>query len=136
MSFPNSQFQKLTRLGVAFGALAVAWFQVLGTSSGWPAWRGPAANGTSPDATPPTTWSETNHVRWKLALPGQGHASPIIVGDRVVVLVAAPFGDAQPAVHDSAPGVHDSVPVTHRHRYSVLAVSRAAGRVLWQTPVC
>ena len=56
-------------------------------------------------------------------------------GDRVIVLVAAPFGDAQPAVHDSAPGVHDSVPVTHRHRYSVLAVSRAAGRVLWQTPV-
>lgn len=133
--FLNSQFQKLTRLGVAFGALAGVGYQAFGATSVWPAWRGPAANGTSPDATPPLNWSETNHVRWKLPLAGQGHASPIIVGNRVIVLVAAPFGDAQPAVHDSAPGVHDSVPVTHRHRYSVLAVNRTDGRVQWQTKV-
>lgn len=132
---------KLPRLGtssrtlVLAVALAMAWLGRAAPASGWPAWRGPQANGTSPDATPPVAWSETNHVRWKRVLPGQGHASPIIMGDRVIVLVATPYGDAQPAVHDSAPGVHDSVPVTHRHRYAVLAVSRADGRILWQTTV-
>lgn len=135
MNLPGCQFQNPTRLGLTILALAAAWLPAAAASSGWPAWRGPRANGTSPDATPPVTWSETNHVRWKLPLPGQGHASPIVVGDQVIVLVAAPVGEAQPAVHDSAPGVHDSVPVTHRHRYSVLAVSRADGRVRWQTTV-
>lgn len=135
MSFPIPQFQSPTRLGLTALGLAAAWLHVAAASSGWPAWRGPRANGTSPDATPPVTWSETNHVRWKVPLPGQGHASPIVVGDQVIVLIAAPVGEAQPAVHDSAPGVHDSVPVTHRHRYSVLAVNRADGRVRWQTTV-
>lgn len=101
----------------------------------WPQWRGPLANGVAPFAEPPVTWSETNHVRWKVALPGRGHSSPIVTGDRVYVQVAAPMGEAQTPVLDAAPGVHDSVPVTHRHRYSVMALNRADGRILWQRTV-
>jgi len=41
------------------------------------------ANGVVPFANPLVEWSETNHVRWKLALPGKGHSSPIVFGDRV-----------------------------------------------------
>ena len=44
----------------------------------WPAWRGPAANGVSATANPPIDWSETKNVRWKVALPGHGTASPVI----------------------------------------------------------
>ncbi len=101
----------------------------------WPQWRGPLANGVSPQANPPVEWSERKNVRWKVELPGKGHSSPIVFGDRVYVMAAAPFGDAQKPVHDSAPGVHDSVPVTHRHQYMVLALSRADGRVLWKKVV-
>lgn len=32
-------------------------------SADWPAWRGPAFNGTAPDAAPPLKWSETEHVK-------------------------------------------------------------------------
>src|SRR5262245_9619285 len=98
----------------------------------WPQWRGPLANGVAPYANPPVEWSEKKNIRWKIALLGKGHSSPIVFGDRVFLLAAAPVGAAQKPVYDSAPGVHDSVPVTHRHQYIVLAVSRSDGRVLWK----
>ena len=101
----------------------------------WPQWRGPLANGVSPTARPPVHWSESNHVRWKLPLPGKGHSSPVVLGDRVIVMTAAPVGEAQKPVFDQAPGVHDSVPVTHRHEYAVASVSRKDGRVVWKTVV-
>lgn len=101
----------------------------------WPQWRGPLANGYSPTAQPPVRWSETQNVRWKIPIPGRGHASPILFGDAVLVLTAIPVGDPQPPVFDQAPGVHDSVPVTQRHQYAVLAVSRKEGRILWRTNV-
>src|SRR5688572_15786695 len=98
----------------------------------WPQWRGPLANGVAPLANPPVHWSETNNVRWKIPLPGKGHSSPIVFGDSVYVLAAAPVGEAQKAVYDDAPGVHDSVPVTHRHQFMVFAVSRRNGSILWK----
>jgi outer membrane protein assembly factor BamB len=99
----------------------------------WPQWRGPLANGVAPFADPPVRWSEKENVRWKVALPGKGHSSPIVYGDAVFVLAAAEVGEAQKPVFDSAPGVHDSVPVTYRHQYAAMALARADGRVLWRT---
>jgi len=101
----------------------------------WPQWRGPLSSGVSLTAQPPLTWSESKNVRWKLPLPGQGHSSPIVSGDRVYLLLATPFGEARPPVFDTAPGTHDSVPVTHQHRYSVAAIHRHDGRLLWQKTV-
>jgi outer membrane protein assembly factor BamB len=97
----------------------------------WPQWRGPLANGVAPRANPLVHWSETNNIRWKTALPGKGHSSPIVFGDSVYVLSAVPVGEAQKPVYDDAPGVHDSVPVTHRHQFVALAVSRRDGSVSW-----
>ena len=101
----------------------------------WSQWRGPLANGVSPHANPPIEWSEKKNVRWKVALPGKGHSSPIIFGDAIYLLAATPVGDAKTPVHDSAPGVHDSVPVTHTHQYVVLALSRKDGQTLWKKVV-
>ena len=97
----------------------------------WPQWRGPLANGVAPTANPPVHWSETNHIRWKLAIPGKGHSTPILFGDRVFLTAAVPVGPAQKPVYDNAPGTHDSVPVTHRHQFIVLAVNRRDGKVVW-----
>src|SRR5262245_64310674 len=89
----------------------------------WPQWRGPSANGVAQRANPPIHWSETNNVRWKVAVPGKGHSSPIVLGESVYVLTAAPVGQAQKPVYDDAPGVHDSVPVTHPHQFLALAIN-------------
>lgn len=54
----------------------------------WPHWRGPLANGVAPHANPPLEWSESHNVRWKVAVPGRGTATPIILGDRIFLLTA------------------------------------------------
>jgi outer membrane protein assembly factor BamB len=101
----------------------------------WGQWRGPLANGTAPQANPPLEWSENRNLRWKLALPGKGHSTPVIWGDRVFVTAAVPFGTSMKPVYDNAPGTHDNVPVTQHHRFMVLAVSRKDGKILWQKSV-
>lgn len=101
----------------------------------WPQWRGPLANGVAPFAEPPVEWSEKKNVRWKVEIPGRGHSSPIVFGDQVYVLAAAPVGPEQKPVFDSAPGVHDSVPVTRTNQYLLLALRRSDGRVLRKTAV-
>lgn len=55
----------------------------------WPQFRGQASNSVSRDAQPPADWSETKNVTWKVELPGRGPASPIIVGDRVIVTASS-----------------------------------------------
>ena len=101
----------------------------------WPHWRGPLASGVAPRANPPVEWSEKQNIRWKVELPGKGHSSPIVFGDRVYVTAATPVGAEQKPVFDSAPGVHDSVPVTRTNQYLVMALNRSDGRVMWKKVV-
>src|SRR5262245_39650970 len=54
----------------------------------WHQWRGPLATGVAPKGNPPTEWSTTKNVKWKVAIPGRGSASPIVWGDRIFVLTA------------------------------------------------
>jgi outer membrane protein assembly factor BamB len=101
----------------------------------WPQWRGPLGTGAAPDAHPPLEWSETKNIRWKTALPGKGHSTPIVWGDRIFLTTALPYGDAVKPRIPSRPGAHDNLSMTHHHEYVVLAVSRKTGKVLWQQAV-
>ena len=49
----------------------------------WPQWRGPGGRGVAPDAAYPTDWAPDRNVAWKAAVPGRGHSSPVVWGDRV-----------------------------------------------------
>jgi outer membrane protein assembly factor BamB len=51
----------------------------------WPGWRGPRGDGTSAETGLPVHWSPTGNVAWKTPLPGIGHSSPVVWGDRVFV---------------------------------------------------
>lgn len=101
--------------------------------SDWPQWRGPLATGVAPHADPPVTWSESKNVRFKAALEGSGHGSPIVVGGLVLVTAAVPFGPQLPAVPDDAPGAHDNAPLTRRQEFIATAFDRADGKVRWRT---
>ena len=93
----------------------------------WPWWRGPLGNGVSPDGDPPVRWSEKQNVRFKLALDGDGLATPVVWGDRIFVLSARSVdtGKGAPA---TAP---DGVPLA-KQRYLVTAYDRHDGSVEWQ----
>lgn len=96
----------------------------------WPEWRGPLATGFAPHADPPVEWNETKNVAWKTRLPGVGHSSPIVWGNRVFVTTAVPVGEAMEPRFSGAPGAHDNVPVTHRHEFRFVAVDRADGTIV------
>jgi outer membrane protein assembly factor BamB len=107
----------------------------------WPTWRGPTGNGVSPDGTPPLHWGESENVRWKVALPGLGSASPIVWGDRIYVLSASPADPAALAAqHDAARKAREggerpprATPI--EHSFIVSALSRQDGSVVWQRTV-
>jgi outer membrane protein assembly factor BamB len=83
------------------------------TESDWPWWRGPDRNGVARGPAPPTAWSESDHVLWKVDLPGRGHASPIVVGDRVYISTA-----------DEAEQTHE-----------LLALDRETGKQIWRSEI-
>lgn len=101
----------------------------------WAQWRGPLATGVAPVGDPPTTWSETSNVRWKVDLPGRGLSTPIVWGDRVFITTSVPHGEevAPPGGH--AHGAHDNLSPRRRHRFVVMAFDRENGTLLWERTV-
>jgi outer membrane protein assembly factor BamB len=49
----------------------------------WPGWRGPRGDGTSAEKGFPLRWSPTEGILWKVPIPGSGHSSPIVWGERI-----------------------------------------------------
>lgn len=113
-------------------ALAYSATHANDTDSNWPSWRGPQNTGVAPQADPPVEWHEEKNVRWKTAIPGRGHSSPVVWNDFVFVTSAIPYGPESAPVPVTAPGAHDNVDVTQRHRFVVICLSRATGDILWQ----
>jgi len=122
-------------LGVLSCGLLLGIVEARAAEENWPQWRGPYGTGAASNADPPVEWSEAKNVRWKVAVPGKGHSTPIVWGDRIFLTTAVPFGESLPPKYSTAPGTHDGVPVTQRHEFVVLAVNRRDGKVLWQKTV-
>ena len=101
----------------------------------WPQWRGPLGTGVAPQGDPPIQWSEDKNIRWKIAIPGQGHATPIIWGPHVFITTAVPIGGPMPDQRGHAPGAHDNVPAAYRLEFMVLAVNRSDGGIARQHSV-
>jgi outer membrane protein assembly factor BamB len=115
----------------------------------WPQWRGPFVNGMARgDA--PTTWSDSSNIKWKVDIPGRGHSTPIIWGDRIFITTATPTGKpaATPAAAPASSGNQQpstDAPQPRRgrgpggdagpqveHKFEVLCLDRKTGKVLWQ----
>ena len=60
---------------------------VLADDPQWPRLRGPNGAGLADAAGIPVQWTEADY-RWKVTLPGGGHSSPVVWGDRVFVTCA------------------------------------------------
>ncbi len=85
------------------------------TATDWPQFRGPGGLGIGMDDDVPLTWGPTQNLVWKVALPGKGASSPVVVGERVFVTCYS--------------GTLDTV------RRELLCMSRADGSLLWKRVV-
>ena len=64
----------------------------------WPQFRGPGGQGHATARGLPLTWSETENVAWKVAIPGKAWSSPVIRGDRLWLTTATDEGRSLRAI--------------------------------------
>jgi outer membrane protein assembly factor BamB len=76
-------------LAVSLAALffPASGLMVLGDDE-WPQFRGPGGQGHTEMTGLPLTWSESENVKWKTDIAGEGHSSPVISGDQVWLTTA------------------------------------------------
>ena len=101
----------------------------------WPQLRGPLATGVSPMGNPPSEWSETKNVRWKIEVPGVGSSTPVVWNDKVFLLTAIATDQKVDTVPDPAdqPMRPFGIKFPNRiHQFVVLCLDRATGKTLWQ----
>ena len=96
------------RILILGGLLAAVAAQAAGDDV-WPRLRGPNGGGISQADTVPIQWT-TNDYNWTMKLPGVGHSSPVVWGNRLFVTCG-----------DSATG-----------KRIILCLEAATGRTRWQ----
>ena len=90
----------------------------------WPQWRGPLQTGEAPLGDPPVRWDERTHIRWRAAIPGRGHATPVVWGGRIFVQTALPVGGGG--------GWRQGLGSEGPYRFDLLCLNRADGNILWR----
>ena len=108
--------------------------------SNWPQWRGPDGQGISTETGLPTEWSDAKNVKWKTAIAGRGHSSPIVWG-RKIFLTTALDGEIIPGrtpgvthkMSDGSVFVHpDAVGADRKHTFKVVCLDRDSGKIIWE----
>ncbi|MGA2593325.1 MAG: PQQ-binding-like beta-propeller repeat protein, partial [Bryobacteraceae bacterium] len=82
---------------------------------------------------PPIEWNVESgkNILWKTAIPGLGHSSPVIWGDRIFITSAVPatgesslkvglYGDIAPVKGEPA------------QSFNVYCLDRKTGKILWE----
>jgi outer membrane protein assembly factor BamB len=106
----------------------------------WPQWRGPNSDGVAPGEAP-LHWSDTEHIKWKAEVPGRGHSSPVIWGDKIFVTTAVATGALPPPAPEATQPAN--APPQHRRSFGgssgpqpeqklmLLCFDRRTGKLLW-----
>jgi len=103
----------------------------------WPQWRGTEGTGVSTETNLPGEWSASKNLRWKTPLPGSGHSSPIVWGNRVFVtaeIEGEVVAGAQAVKHmiDGQEFKHpDAIAADLKHTFQVVCIARDTGKLLW-----
>jgi outer membrane protein assembly factor BamB len=100
--------KKLACVALAFAALSLSL-----RAEEWPGWRGPRGDGTSQETGIPVHWSKTRNIHWKTPIPGKGHSSPVVWGDRIFLATC----------------------LENEGKRMLLCLNRLDGRPLWQREV-
>jgi outer membrane protein assembly factor BamB len=96
------------------GERGIGEYPQLDAARDWPWWRGPTRSGIAhAGAKPPVEFGDEKNVVWRTPVPGRGHSSPVVVGEKIYLTTADVAAQTQ----------------------SVLAFDRATGKPLWSTEV-
>ncbi|MDA0348974.1 MAG: PQQ-binding-like beta-propeller repeat protein [Verrucomicrobia bacterium] len=127
----------LKRLALTFTWITFA-LTTLGadSSQNWPAFRGLGATGVIEGYPLPSNWNadpeakKPEGVLWRAPIPGLGHSSPVVWGDRIFVCTAIPEGEEAALVlgPGGAPTAADD---SRNHRWVIFCFDKSTGKKLW-----
>ena len=102
----------------------------------WPSFRGPQASGVSEGQDLPDRWDgETGeNILWRTPIPGLGHSSPIVWGQRIFV-TSAVSSDPNATFRPGLYGDGDASEDRSRHRWMIYAIDKGNGKILWERVV-
>lgn len=86
----------------------------------WPRFRGADGNASAPAADVPVTWSATENVVWKTALPGSGSSSPVTIQGRIYLTAYTGYG-----LNPDEPGDREDL------NLHVICINHEDGQILW-----
>ena len=112
----------------------------LNTYANWPTWRGPDATGSAKNGNPPITWSETENIKWKVKVPGEGLSSPVVWEDKIFFLTAVKTDKPIPATANNQAGGGSgrrrmSQLPTAVYKFDIVCMDRKNGAILWHKTV-
>jgi outer membrane protein assembly factor BamB len=99
----------------------------------WPSFRGPLASGVADGQRLPDTWDPKKglNIRWRTRIPGLGHSSPIVWGNRVYVATAISSRGSD----TFKPGLYgdgDASDDRSAHKWVLYAIDKSSGKVVWE----
>ena len=104
----------------------------------WPQWRGPRGQGVSEEKKLPTEWTPTKNIKWKTAIPGRGHSSPIVWGNRLFLTTAieGPLvpgaGAVKHTINNQVVKFPDTGGAERRHTLKVICIDVDTGKIIWE----
>ena len=112
-------------------------------SQNWPTWRGPDMMGIYAEGNPPLSWSETENIKWKVKLTGDGsNSSPIIWKDRIFFQTAIKTdkkGENAPKDDEKGDGGgrrrFGGKKPTYVYKFNVVCLDRKTGNGVWEKTV-
>ena len=124
------------------------------TEASWPRWRGPQDNGVAASDAP-LQWDTTKNVKWKRAIPGKGHSTPIIWGGQIFLTTAVPTKEVESPAESTASveppppppdqrrgerrrrgrgrrgGWHRQIALVE-HSFELICLDKQSGKTLWR----
>jgi len=107
----------------------------------WPNWRGKNCDGVSINGTPPTEWSETKNVKWKIPIPGKGLGTPVVWENQIFITSAVKLSQeaTQEAINKLNVSISEKDSLLEELKtredflqFIVYSINRKTGEIIWK----
>lgn len=109
---------------ISFGKTAIC-------QNNWPQWRGLNNTGAAIKGNSPTEFSETKNLKWKTSIPGKGHATPIVWGDKIIIETAVPKDAGSVDMEEWRQATATDLVLD----YKVILINLNDGKIIWDKTV-
>src|ERR1044071_4712748 len=121
-----------------FGMPAVLPLALAAESDSWPGFRGRDGVGVADGYPLPASWNadpsegKMSGIQWKTPVPGLGHSSPIIAGDRIYVCSAVRKAAGKAPLQLAVGGQPTAADDNDEQSWVVLCYNARTGKELWR----